>query len=181
MPYLTLADGETLYYKTWGPATGPAVTLSHGWPLNSDAWEQQMFLLASHGCRVIAHDRRGHGRSSQPSHGSNMATYADDQHQVIEDLDLKDILMIGHSTGGGKVAKYIGTFGSPRVAKVVLIGAVTPLMLQTDANPDCVPKDVLDGFRAVMLHDRAHFFHDVASGPFFGSNREGVRVSQRQL
>lgn len=172
----TTKDGTQLYYKDWG--SGPAVTFSHGWPLTSDAWESQMFFLASHGYRCIAHDRRGHGRSSQPWNGNDMDTYADDLAQLIEELDLKDITMIGHSTGGGEVARYIGRHGTKRVAKAVLMGAVTPIMLKTDANPSGIPMEVFDGFRAAYLADRSQFFLNVASGPFFGFNRPGARVSQ---
>jgi non-heme chloroperoxidase len=176
MSYITTKDGTQIYYKDWG--TGPVVTFSHGWPLTSDAWENQMFFLASHGYRCIAHDRRGHGRSSQPWDGNEMDTYADDLLQLFEALDLKDAVMIGHSTGGGEVARFIGRHGTKRVAKAVLVGAVPPIMVKTAANPGGLPIDVFDGFRKAYLVDRAQFFLDVASGPFFGFNRPGAKVSQ---
>ncbi|MES2922222.1 MAG: alpha/beta hydrolase [Verrucomicrobiota bacterium] len=169
-------SGAEIYYKDWG--SGPVVTFSHGWPLSSDAWEAQMFFLASNGYRCIAHDRRGHGRSSQPWNGNDMDTYADDLAELFEALDLKDAVMIGHSTGGGEVARYIGRHGTARVAKTVLMGAVPPIMLKTEAYPDGLPMEVFDGFRAAYLADRAQFFLDVASGPFFGFNRPGAKVSQ---
>jgi non-heme chloroperoxidase len=165
-----------IYYKDWG--SGRPVVFSHGWPLSADAWESQMFLLASHGYRCIAHDRRGHGRSSQPWNGNDMDTYADDLAKLFEALDLKDTVMIGHSTGGGEVARYIGRHGTKRVSKAVLMGAVPPLMLKTDANPGGLPMEVFDGFREAYLADRSQFFLDVASGPFFGFNRPGAKVSQ---
>lgn len=172
----TTKDGTTIYYKDWG--SGPVVSFSHGWPLSSDAWEAQMFFLASNGFRCIGHDRRGHGRSSQPWNGNDMDTYADDLAQLFEHLDVKDVVMIGHSTGGGEVARYIGRHGTGRVAKAVLMGAVPPIMLQTEANPGGLPMSVFDGFRAAYLADRAQFFLDVASGPFFGFNRPGAKVSE---
>ena len=180
MPYVTVGQENNtnidIYYKDWG--TGQPVVFSHGWPLSADAWESQMFFLASNGYRTIAHDRRGHGRSSQPWNGNDMDTYADDLAQLIEKLDLNDIIMIGHSTGGGEVARYIGRHGTKRVAKAVLVGAVTPLMLKTEANPGGLPLEVFDGFRKAYLEDRAQFFLDVASVPFFGFNRPGAKVSQ---
>ena len=176
MATLVTADGTEIYYKDWG--AGPPVVFSHGWPLTADAWESQMFFLASHGYRCIAHDRRGHGRSSQPWHGNDMDTYADDLAALFEALDLTDAVLIGHSTGGGEVARYIGRHGTACVAKAVLMGAVPPLMLQTPANPDGLPIEVFDGFRSAYLADRAQFFLDVASGPFFGFNRPGAKVSQ---
>jgi non-heme chloroperoxidase len=179
MPTLATKDGTTIYYKDWG--SGPVVTFSHGWPLSADAWEAQMFFLASHGYRCIAHDRRGHGRSSQPWHGNDMDTYADDLQELFTALDLNAVTMIGHSTGGGEVARYIGRHGTQRVAKAVLMGAVPPIMLQTAANPGGLPIAVFDGFRAAYLADRAQFFLDVASGPFFGFNRTGAKVSQRLI
>ncbi len=176
MSTFTTKDGTELYYKDWG--TGPVITFSHGWPLTADAFESQMYFLASHGYRCIAHDRRGHGRSSQPWDGNDMDTYADDLAELFTALDLHDAVMVGHSTGGGEVARYIGRHGTSRVAKAVLIGAVPPLMLKTDANPDGLPMKVFDGFRESYLADRAQFFLDVASGPFFGFNRAGAKVSQ---
>jgi non-heme chloroperoxidase len=176
MPTIETKDGTEIYYKDWGK--GPIVTFSHGWPLTADAWEAQMFHLASNGFRCIAHDRRGHGRSSQPWHGNEMDTYADDVNALFEKLDVKDAIMIGHSTGGGEVARYVGRHGTKRVKKVVLMGAVPPIMLKTAANPGGLPMDVFDGFRAKYLEDRAQFFLDVASGPFFGFNRKGAKVSE---
>ena len=178
MSTITTRDGTQIYYKDWGPADGPVVTFSHGWPLSSDAFEAQMFFLASHGCRCIGHDRRGHGRSSQPWNGNEMDTYADDLQELFEALDLNDVMMVGHSTGGGEVARYIGRHGTKRVSKAVLMGAVPPLMLKTEASPGGLPMEVFDGFRAAYLADRAQFFLDVASGPFFGFNRPGAKVSQ---
>ncbi|MET1162950.1 MAG: alpha/beta hydrolase [Pseudoxanthomonas sp.] len=172
----TTKDGTQLYYKDWG--TGPIVTFSHGWPLTADAWEAQMFHLASNGFRCIAHDRRGHGRSSQPWNGNEMDTYADDLAELFAHLDVKDAVVIGHSTGGGEVARYIGRHGTKRVKKAVLMGAVPPIMLKTEANPGGLPIDVFDGFRKAYLADRSQFFLDVASGPFFGFNRPGAKVSQ---
>ena len=176
MATFTTKDGTQLYYKDWG--TGPIVTFSHGWPLTSDAWEAQMFHLASNGFRCIAHDRRGHGRSSQPWNGNDMDTYADDMADLFAHLDVKDAMLIGHSTGGGEVARYIGRHGTGRVKKAVLMGAVPPLMLKTEANSSGLPMEVFDGFRKAYLADRSQFFLDVASGPFFGFNRPGVKVSQ---
>lgn len=176
MSTITTKDGTTIYYKDWG--TGPVVSFSHGWPLSSDAWEAQMFFLASHGYRCIAHDRRGHGRSSQPWNGNEMDTYADDLAELFETLNVTDVTMVGHSTGGGEVARYIGRHGTQRVAKAVLMGAVPPIMLKTAANPGGLPMSVFDGFRAAYLTDRAQFFLDIASGPFFGFNRPGANISQ---
>lgn len=176
MNMITVRDGTQIYYKDWGK--GQPVVFSHGWPLSSDAWESQMFFLASHGYRCIAHDRRGHGRSSQPWNGNDMDNYADDLAELMDALDLKGATMVGHSTGGGEVARYIGRHGTKRVAKAVLMGAVPPIMLKTAAYPDGLPMEVFDGFRAAYLADRSQFFYDVAGGPFFGFNRPGAKVSQ---
>jgi non-heme chloroperoxidase len=176
MSTFTTKDGTQIYYKDWG--SGPVVTFSHGWPLSADAWEAQMFFLASNGFRCIAHDRRGHGRSSQPWHGNDMDTYADDLDELFTALDLKGVTMVGHSTGGGEVARYIGRHGTKRVSRAVLMGAVPPLMLRTAANPGGLPIEVFDGFRRAYLADRSQFFLDVASGPFFNFNRPGAKVSQ---
>ena len=175
---ITTADGVQLYYKDWGPKNGPVVTFSHGWPLNSDSWESQMMFLAEHGYRVVAHDRRGHGRSSQPWDGNDMDHYADDLATVINTLDLHDVTLVGFSTGGGEVARYIGRHGTGRVKKAVLISAVPPLMLKTADNPGGVPLAVFDGLRKGQLENRAQLYRDIASGPFYGFNRPGAKVSQ---
>lgn len=166
MPFVTTADGTQIYYKDWG--SGRPVVFSHGWPLNADTWDPQLHLVASQDMRAIAHDRRGHGRSSQPWHGNDMDTYADDLATLIETLDLHDVVLVGHSTGGGEVTRYIGRHGSSRVAKVVLLGAVPPLMLKTEANPAGLPLDVFDGIRAGVLNDRSLFYRELAT-PFFGA------------
>lgn len=176
MSTITTQDGTTIYYKDWG--SGPVVSFSHGWPLTADAWEAQMFYLASNGYRCIAHDRRGHGRSSQPWNGNHMDQYADDLAELFEKLDLKDVTMVGHSTGGGEVARYIGRHGTRRVKRAVLMGAVPPIMLKTAANPGGLPIEVFNGFRQAYLADRAQFFLEVATGPFFGFNRPGAKVSE---
>jgi non-heme chloroperoxidase len=175
MSIVTTRDGTEIYYKDWG--TGPPVVLSHGWPLSSDSWEAQMLFLAENGYRCIAHDRRGHGRSSQPWDGNEMDTYADDLASLVNALNLKDAIHVGHSTGGGEVARYIGRHGTKRVAKAVLIGAVPPLLLKTDANPGGLPIEVFDEIRAGMLADRSQFFKDFTT-PFYGANRPGSKVSQ---
>lgn len=176
--YITTRDGVQLYYKDWGPRNGQVVTFSHGWPLNSDSWESQMLFLASKGYRVVAHDRRGHGRSSQPWDGNDMDHYADDLAAVIETLDLKDVTLVGFSTGGGEVARYIGRHGTSRVKKAVLVSAVPPLMLKTPSNPGGLPIEVFDGLRKASLENRSQLYLDIASGPFFGFNRPGAKVSQ---
>lgn len=175
MPTVTTNDGTPIYYKDWG--TGRPVVFSHGWPLSADAWEDQMVFLAERGFRCIAHDRRGHGRSGQPWHGNDMNTYADDLAELVTALGLKDAIHVGHSTGGGEVARYIGRHGTTRVAKAVLIGAVPPLMLRTPANPDGLPMAAFDQIRTGVLADRSQFFKDL-SGPFYGANRPGANVSQ---
>ncbi|MER6183683.1 alpha/beta hydrolase [Streptomyces sp. NPDC001652] len=176
MPYVTAADGAEIFYKDWG--LGRPVVLSHGWPLNSDSWEAQQLFLASHGFRVIAHDRRGHGRSTQTWTGNEMNTYADDLATLIDTLDLRDATLIGFSTGGGEVARYVGRHGTSRVAQLVLVSAVPPFMLKTDDNPGGVPVEVFDGIRAGSLADRSQLYRDLADGPFFGNNRPGADVSQ---
>lgn len=180
MPTIKLKDGAELFYKDWG--SGQPIVFSHGWPLGSDDWDAQMMFFGSRGFRVIAHDRRGHGRSSQTWDGNEMDTYADDLATLTEHLDLKNAVHIGHSTGGGEVARYIGRHGAGRakgrVAKAVLIGAVPPIMVKTPANPGGLPLEVFDGFRKALLADRAQFFIEVPTGPFYGFNRPGAKVSQ---
>jgi non-heme chloroperoxidase len=178
MSTITVKDGTTIYYKDWG--SGPVITFSHGWPLNSDAWDNQLFFFAQHGFRVVAHDRRGHGRSSQAWSGNDMNGYADDLAAVIEALDLKEVTMVGHSTGGGEVARYIGRYGTKRVAAAVLIGAVPPVMVKSAANPDGLPIEVFDGLRKSLASDRSQFYKDFAL-MFYGANRPGATVSQGTL
>jgi non-heme chloroperoxidase len=175
---LTSKDGTPIYYKDWG--RGPVVTFSHGWPLNADAWDAQMLFLVQHGFRVIAHDRRGHGRSGQASSGNDMNGYADDLAAVIETLELRNVTAVGHSTGGGEVVRYIGRHGTKRVAKAVLISAVPPLMLKTDANPEGLPLEVFDLMRAGVLKDRSQFYEDLAVR-FYGANRPEAKVSHGVL
>jgi non-heme chloroperoxidase len=175
MSTFTIKDGTQIFYKDWG--TGQPVVFSHGWPLTADAWDGQMVFLGEQGYRVIAHDRRGHGRSSQTWDGNHMDTYADDLAELIESLDLKDVILVGHSTGGGEVTRYIGRHGTARVAKIVLLGAVPPLMLKTDANPGGLPIEVFDGIRTGTFNDRSQFFKDLTL-PFYGYNREGAKISE---
>ena len=175
MPTVKTKDGTEIYYNDWG--TGQPVVFSHGWPLSAEAFEDQMFFLASRGYRCIAHDRRGHGRSSQPWHGNDLDTYADDLAALVAALDLRDAVHVGHSTGGGEVTRYIGRHGTARVAKAVLIGAIPPLMLKTAANPGGLPIEVFDGLRANVVADRSQFFKDLTL-PFYGYNRPGAKVSE---
>jgi non-heme chloroperoxidase len=178
MSTITTKDGTKIYYKDWGE--GPAVTFSHGWPLNSDMWDGQMLFLVQNGFRTIAHDRRGHGRSSQASSGNDMNGYADDLAAVIEALDLNDVTLVGHSTGGGEVARYIGRHGTKRVARAVLIAAVPPLMVKTSANPEGLPIELFDSLRAALVQDRSQCYRDFAP-MFYGANRPGAKVSQGVL
>ncbi|MBN9617579.1 MAG: alpha/beta hydrolase [Acidobacteriales bacterium 59-55] len=178
MSTITVKDGTTIYYKDWGK--GPVVTFSHGWPLNSDAWDEQMLFLVQNGFRVVAHDRRGHGRSSQASCGNDMDGYADDLAAVIEALDLRNVTLVGHSTGGGEVARYIGRHGTKRVAAAVLIAAVPPILVKSVANPEGIPIEVFDGLRSGLTKDRSQFYKDFAM-PFYGANRPGASVSQGML
>ena len=174
-PFVEMKDGTQIYFKDWG--SGQPIVFSHGWPLTADAWDAQMVFLGSRGYRCIAHDRRGHGRSSQPWNGNEMDTYADDLATLVEALDLREAVHVGHSTGGGEVARYIGRHGTGRVAKAVLIGAVTPLMLKTDANPGGLPLEAFDAIRAGVTADKSQFFKDLTT-PFYGANRAGAKVSQ---
>ncbi|PFG42064.1 non-heme chloroperoxidase [Isoptericola jiangsuensis] len=178
MPFLTTPDGTDLFYKDWG--TGSPVVFSHGWPLNADAWDRQMFAVVDAGFRAVAHDRRGHGRSTQTADGNHMDQYADDLAALLDHLDLTDVVLVGHSTGGGEVAHYLGRHGSARVRKAVLLGAVPPLMVQTPDNPAGTPKAAFDDIRAGVLADRSQFYRDLAV-PFYGANRDGATVSQGTL
>jgi len=174
---ITTKDGVGLYYKDWGPRDGPVVTLSHGWPLSSDSWENQSFFLANNGFRVVTHDRRGHGRSTQPWEGNDMDHYADDLAAVIETLDLRNISMFGFSTGGGEVARYVGRHGTGRISKLGLISAVPPIMVRTPDNPAGLPIEVFDGIRAAFVADRSKLFRDIPTGPFYGFNKPGATVN----
>jgi len=178
MPYVTTADSVEIYYKDWGPRDAQPILFHHGWPLSSDDWDAQILFFLQNGYRVIAHDRRGHGRSAQVSDGHDMDHYAADASAVAEHLDLKNAIHIGHSTGGGEVARYVARFGEPRgrVAKAVLVSAVPPLMLKTEANPEGLPLEIFDGFRKALAGNRAQFFLDVPTGPFYGFNRDGAKV-----
>jgi non-heme chloroperoxidase len=178
--YITTTDGVAIYYKDWGPKDAQPIMFHHGWPLSSDDWDAQMLFFVQHGYRVVAHDRRGHGRSQQVGDNHDMDHYAADAFAVVEHLDLKNAVHIGHSTGGGEVARYVAKFGEPagRVAKAVLVSAIPPLMLKTEANPDGLPREVFDGFRQALAANRSQFYLDVASGPFYGFNRPGAKVSQ---
>jgi non-heme chloroperoxidase len=175
MPFITTQDGTQIFYKDWGK--GQPIVFSHGWPLSADDWDNQMLFFLAQGFRVIAHDRRGHGRSTQTAHGNEMDTYADDLAALTAALDLKDAIHVGHSTGGGEVARYLGRHGTKRVAKAVLIGAVPPLMLKTEANPGGLPIDVFDGIRAGVANNRAEFYRDITL-PFYGYNRPGAKISE---
>ncbi|MEV4413358.1 alpha/beta hydrolase [Catellatospora sp. NPDC049609] len=172
---VTTKDGTEIFYKDWG--SGQPVVFSHGWPLTADAWDDQMWYVVSNGFRAVAHDRRGHGRSSQPWEGNDLNTYADDLAAVIEKLDLRDVVLVGHSTGGGEITRYMARHGTDRVAKAILVGAIPPLMLQTDANPEGLPRSVFDGLRESVERDRSQFWKDL-SAPFYGANRDGSNVSQ---
>jgi non-heme chloroperoxidase len=178
MSTITVKDGNQIYYKDWGK--GPVVTFSHGWPLNADAWDGQMLFLVENGFRVVAHDRRGHGRSSQASSGNDMNGYADDLAAVIEALDLKDVTLVGHSTGGGEVTRYIGRHGTKRVAAAILIAAVPPILLKSASNPEGIPIEVFDELRRGLFNDRSQFYKDFAV-MFYGANRPGAKVSQGML
>ncbi|HHA1349046.1 TPA: alpha/beta fold hydrolase [Enterobacter ludwigii] len=180
MPYVTTQDGVSIYFKDWGDKSAQPIMFHHGWPLSADDWDNQMLFFLAHGYRVIATDRRGHGRSDQVSHGHDMDHYASDVNAVVEHLDLKNVIHVGHSTGGGQVARYVSRFGQSqgRVSKAVLISSVPPLMVKTDANPDGTPIEVFNDFRKALAANRAQFYLDVASGPFYGFNRSGAAISQ---
>ena len=181
MAFFTTTDGTNIFYKDWGPRDAQPIVLHHGWPLSSDDWDNQMLHFLGQGYRVIAHDRRGHGRSDQTDTGNEMDTYAKDVIELARHLDLKNAIHIGHSTGGGEVARYAARAEAGRISKAVLIGAVPPVMAKTESNPDGIPLEVFDGFRAALVANRAQFFLDIPSGPFFGFNREGATVSQGQI
>ncbi|MCF6126270.1 alpha/beta hydrolase [Mesorhizobium sp. M7A.F.Ca.CA.001.07.2.1] len=178
--YITTRDGTEIFYKDWGPKSAQPIHFHHGWPLSADDWDNQMLFFLANGYRVVAHDRRGHGRSTQVATGNDMDHYAADAAAVVEHLDLRDVIHIGHSTGGGEVARYVARYGEPqrRVAKAVLISSVPPLMLKTPSNPGGTPIEVFDGFRKALAASRSQFYLDVASGPFYGYNRPGAKVSQ---
>jgi non-heme chloroperoxidase len=178
MPFITTSDNVNIFYKDWGPKTAQPIVFHHGWPLSSDDWDAQMLFFVQRGYRVVAHDRRGHGRSDQVSEGHDMDHYAADAFAVVEALDLKNAIHIGHSTGGGEVARYVAKHGQPagRVAKAILVSAVPPLMLKTEANPEGLPMEVFDGLRAALAANRAQFFTDLPTGPFYGFNRDGAKV-----
>jgi non-heme chloroperoxidase len=178
---LTTADGTSIFYKDWGPRDAQPIVFHHGWPLSSDDWDNQMLFFLGEGFRVIAHDRRGHGRSDQTDSGNEMDTYAADVIELARALDLRDAIHVGHSTGGGEVIRYVARSEAGRVAKAVLIGAVPPIMLKTEAYPLGLPIEVFDGFRAALVHNRAQFYRDIPSGPFFGFNREGAEVSEGMI
>ena len=175
MGTITTSDGTEIFYKDWG--SGQPVVFSHGWPLNADVWDVESRLVAEHGFRAVAHDRRGHGRSSQPWQGHDMDTYADDLAALLEALDLRDVVLVGHSTGGGEVVRYVARHGTDRVSKVLLLSAVPPLMIASEENPDGVPRQVFDDIRANLLRDRAQFYHDLSES-FYGANRPDASVSQ---
>lgn len=178
MSFITTDDGASIFYKDWGPTTAQPIVFHHGWPLSSDDWDSQMLFFLAKGYRVVAHDRRGHGRSSQVSDGHDMDHYAADAAAVVKHLDLRNAVHVGHSTGGGEVARYVARHGDGRVAKAVLIGAVPPIMLKTDANPGGLPIEVFDGIRAALAANRAQFFRDFPAGPFYGFNRAGAKVDE---
>lgn len=180
MAFVTTKDGVSIYYKDWGPKDAQPIVFHHGWPLSADDWDNQMLFFLAEGFRVIALDRRGHGRSDQVSEGHDMDHYASDASAVVESLDLRNAVHVGHSTGGGQVARYVAKYGQPqgRVAKAVLVSAVPPLMVKSDTNPGGTPIEVFDGFRQALAANRAQFYLDVASGPFYGFNRDGAEVSQ---
>lgn len=178
MGNITVSDGTNLFYKDWGPKSAPPIMFHHGWPLSSDDWDSQMLFFLSKGYRVIAHDRRGHGRSDQTDRGNNIDTYASDVAEIVQNLVLRNVVHIGHSTGGGEVARYASRAESGRVARAILIGAVPPVMVRSAANPSGMPIEVFDGFRAALSKNRAQFYLDVPSGPFYGFNRDDVEVNQ---